>query len=297
MSDVDDRDGSEEKDVSDREDELGADYNGAGSRSASRSRSRSKSRSRSRSRSHSASRSRSRSRSGSHYSRGQSRSRSRSRSRRRRRSPSRSRSRSRSHTRKKRKSRSHSHSPYHYRHKRSRSVSPLSSRKRHVGSRDNPETSNCLGIFGLSLYTTERDLRQYFEKYGSVESIQIVYDRQTGRSRGFGFVYYESSDDAREAKQSTNGLEIDSRRIRVDYSITKRAHTPTPGVYMGKATQHRNYRKSTYDDYSRDREYYSRDSHRHRDYYSSGGYRSRSNSPRELINTSSRSVARRKKIR
>ena len=43
---------------------------------------------------------------------------------------------------------------------------------------DNPESSNCLGIFGLSLYTTERDLRQYFEKYGSVESIQIVYDRQ-----------------------------------------------------------------------------------------------------------------------
>ena len=40
-----------------------------------------------------------------------------------------------------------------------------------------------------------------------------------------------------KAKASTNGLEIDGRRIRVDYSITKRAHTPTPGVYMGKPTQ------------------------------------------------------------
>ena len=40
-----------------------------------------------------------------------------------------------------------------------------------------------------------------------------------------------------QAKASTNGLEIDGRRIRVDYSITKRAHTPTPGVYMGKPTQ------------------------------------------------------------
>lgn len=137
--------------------------------------------------------------------------------------------------------------------------------------------SCCLGIFGLSLYTTERDLRVYFEKYGTVESIQIVYDRQSGRSRGFGFVYYEAPEDAREAKQSTNGLEIDGRRIRVDYSITKRAHTPTPGVYMGKATQHRNYRKSHYDDYTRDKEYYSRD--RHRDYYGSSGYRSRSNTP------------------
>lgn len=113
----------------------------------------------------------------------------------------------------------------------------------------------------MSLYTTERDLRQYFEKYGNVDSIQIVYDRQSGRSRGFGFVYYETVEDAREAKASTNGLEIDGRRIRVDYSITKRAHTPTPGVYMGKATQ---------DNYSKDRR---------SDYYGSGhGHRSRSRS-------------------
>lgn len=115
-----------------------------------------------------------------------------------------------------------------------------------------------------------------------MDSIQIVYDRQSGRSRGFGFVYYESLEDAREAKTSTNGLEIDGRRIRVDFSITKRAHTPTPGVYMGKATQHRNYRKGHYDDYSRDKEYYSKD--RHRDYNGSSGYsyrsRSRSYSPR-----------------
>ncbi|XP_068716045.1 transformer-2 protein homolog beta-like isoform X2 [Montipora foliosa] len=265
MSDPEDREPSEEKEISERDDEgQGDGYNNAGSRS-SHSRSRSRSRSKSSSRSHTVSpaysRSRSRSRSGS---RRRSRSRSRSRSRRRR-SPSRSRSRSRS--KKRRRSRSRSRSPYHSRHKR----------KRHVGSRDNPESSNCLGIFGLSLYTTERDLRQYFEKYGSVDSIQIVYDRQSGRSRGFGFVYYESTEDAREAKASTNGLEIDGRRIRVDYSITKRAHTPTPGVYMGKATQHRNYRKGHHDDYNRDKESYSRD--RRSDNYGSGyGYRSRSRS-------------------
>ncbi|XP_015776667.1 PREDICTED: transformer-2 protein homolog alpha-like isoform X2 [Acropora digitifera] len=264
MSDHEDRDPSEEKEIRERDEEdQGVDYNDAGSRSSrSKSRSRSRSKSRSRSASRSRSYSRSRSRSGSRY---RSRSKSRSRSRKHR-SPSRSRSRSRS--RRRRRSRSRSRSPYHHRHRRSRSRSPLSSRKRHVGSRDNPETSNCLGIFGLSLYTTERDLRQYFEKYGNVDSIQIVYDRQSGRSRGFGFVYYETVEDAREAKASTNGLEIDGRRIRVDYSITKRAHTPTPGVYMGKATQ---------DNYSKDRR---------SDYYGSGhGHRSRSRSysPRKLI--------------
>ncbi|KAG0424671.1 hypothetical protein HPB47_028132 [Ixodes persulcatus] len=36
------------------------------------------------------------------------------------------------------------------------------------------------------------------------------------------------------AKDRCNGLEIDGRKIRVDYSITQRAHTPTPGIYMGK---------------------------------------------------------------
>ncbi|KAK9395641.1 hypothetical protein NXF25_019002 [Crotalus adamanteus] len=37
--------------------------------------------------------------------------------------------------------------------------------------------------------------------------------------------------------EHANGMELDGRRIRVDYSITKRAHTPTPGIYMGRPTQ------------------------------------------------------------
>lgn len=51
-----------------------------------------------------------------------------------------------------------------------------------------------------------------------------------------------------QAKEHCNGLELDGRKIRVDYSITKRAHTPTPGVYMGKPT------KSSYDERDRDRD-------------------------------------------
>ncbi|XP_076348513.1 transformer-2 protein homolog beta-like [Tachypleus tridentatus] len=37
-----------------------------------------------------------------------------------------------------------------------------------------------------------------------------------------------------QAKERCNGIEIDGQKIRVDYSVTKRAHTPTPGIYMGK---------------------------------------------------------------
>uniref|UniRef100_A0A131XAY7 Putative mrna cleavage and polyadenylation factor i complex subunit rna15 n=1 Tax=Hyalomma excavatum TaxID=257692 RepID=A0A131XAY7_9ACAR len=158
----------------------------------------------------------------------------------RRRQRSRSRSRSRSRRRHRHYSRSRSRSPrrsrYYYssRSRRSHSRSPMSNRRRHVGSRDNPSTSRCLGVFGLSLYTQERDLKEVFSKYGPLEDVQVVYDAQSGRSRGFAFVYFESVEDAKVAKDRCNGLEIDGRKIRVDYSITQRAHTPTPGIYMGK---------------------------------------------------------------
>jgi len=75
-----------------------------------------------------------------------------------------------------------------------------------------------------------------FERYGDVGSCQIVYDHATGRSRGFAFIYMERLEDAEDAKERLSGAELDGRRIRVDYSITQRAHTPTPGVYMGQST-------------------------------------------------------------
>ncbi|GFV47131.1 hypothetical protein TNCV_2322761 [Trichonephila clavipes] len=186
-----------------------------------------------------------------------SRSRSRSPSFHRHRSYSRSRSHSRGH-RYRRHSRSRSHSPRHRRYSRSRSKSPrrsyyddygtskghssrynqspMSSRRRHMGNRENPEPSRCLGVFGLSLYTQERELQEVFGRYGPVEDIQVIYDAQSGRSRGFAFVYFEDTKDAKTAKDRCDGREIDGRKIRVDFSITKRAHTPTPGIYMGKPT-------------------------------------------------------------
>jgi len=65
-------------------------------------------------------------------------------------------------------------------------------------AQDNPRRNRCLGVFGLSLYTQERDLREVFEQYGPIEDLQIVYDHQTGRSRGFAFIYMKKSEDAIE---------------------------------------------------------------------------------------------------
>ena len=112
----------------------------------------------------------------------------------------------------------------------------MSNRRRHDGNREDPEKSKCIGVFGLSLYTTERELDKEFGKFGPIEKTQVVLDGHSGRSRGFAFIYFESIDDASEARDALNGIEMDGRKIRVDFSITKRAHTPTPGMYMGRPT-------------------------------------------------------------
>lgn len=106
-----------------------------------------------------------------------------------------------------------------------------------MGDRDAPPAGKCLGVFGLSLYTTEREVKELFERYGQVADSKIVHDRATGRSRGFAFVNMSTLSGAEDAKERLNGAELDGRRIRVDYSITQRPHTPTPGVYMGRPTQ------------------------------------------------------------
>ena len=57
----------------------------------------------------------------------------------------------------------------------------------------NPDPNTCLGVFGLSLYTTERDLREVFSRYGPLSGVNVVYDQRTGRSRGFGFVLFKDA--------------------------------------------------------------------------------------------------------
>nr|QDX01812.1 TRA-2A [Phlebotomus perniciosus] len=158
------------------------------------------------------------------------------------------RSRSRSHSQRRHRSR-YSGSPVRNDRKHSHSRSPHSSRRRHVGSRDHPQQSRCLGVFGLSLITTKQQINDIFSKFGRIKQIQIIMDAKTGRSRGFCFVYFADADDAKVARENCSGMEIDGRRIRVDYSITERAHTPTPGKYMGVSTgRGREHNRSNRDD-------------------------------------------------
>uniref|UniRef100_A0A1I8FQK7 RRM domain-containing protein n=1 Tax=Macrostomum lignano TaxID=282301 RepID=A0A1I8FQK7_9PLAT len=96
------------------------------------------------------------------------------------------------------------------------------------GDRDNPKASKCLGVFGLSLRTTEEDLRHLFGRYGRLEDVQLVKDNPHQA------VARICLHDATYAKERCHGKELDGRNMRCDFSITRRAHTPTPGViYLG----------------------------------------------------------------
>lgn len=98
------------------------------------------------------------------------------------------------------------------------------------------ESKAVLAVFNLSIYTTEAELYDIFTKFGPLKKATVVIDAKTGRSRGFGFVYFESTEDAKVAHIQANGIEIGDRRIRVDYSATEKPHDPTPGVYYGKVS-------------------------------------------------------------
>ncbi|PVU98666.1 hypothetical protein BB559_001369 [Furculomyces boomerangus] len=101
---------------------------------------------------------------------------------------------------------------------------------RDMVKRENPDPSNVLGVFGLSIYTREEGLQEIFSKFGKVEKISIIYDkRERNRSLQFGFVTMESLESASAARDETNGMVLDGRKIRVDYSITKKPHSPAPG--------------------------------------------------------------------
>jgi len=85
-----------------------------------------------------------------------------------------------------------------------------------------------LFIGGLAWHTTDETLRQGFEKYGNVEEAVVVKDRDTNRSRGFGFVRFATREEADAAKAEMNNVEFDGRVIRVD-TASERSSGPRGG--------------------------------------------------------------------
>jgi RNA recognition motif-containing protein len=78
-----------------------------------------------------------------------------------------------------------------------------------------------LYVGNLSYSTTNQDLEQLFGQYGQVASAQIINDRDTGRSKGFGFVEMSSDDEAQAAIAALNGQEHQGRTLTVNEARPK----------------------------------------------------------------------------
>jgi len=71
-------------------------------------------------------------------------------------------------------------------------------------------------VGNLSYDMTDEELQQVFEEYGPVTKVNIIIDRDSGRSKGFGFVEMESSEDGEKAIQKLDGQEIKGRSLKVN---------------------------------------------------------------------------------
>ena len=76
--------------------------------------------------------------------------------------------------------------------------------------------SKKLFVGGLSWNTDDQGLRAAFEAHGEVTDAKVITDRDTGRSRGFGFVTFSESADGENAIEQMNGVELDGRRLNVN---------------------------------------------------------------------------------
>ena len=83
-------------------------------------------------------------------------------------------------------------------------------------------------IRNLARSTTEEELRALFESHGTVQSCNLVMDKNTGASKGFGFVEMPKPGDAKAAMKTLNGTDVDGSKIRVKKAETKSDDEATP---------------------------------------------------------------------
>jgi len=91
-------------------------------------------------------------------------------------------------------------------------------------------------VGNLSYETTEEDLRKAFSEFGTVESVNMITDKYTGKSKGFAFVEMSTKDEGQAAMSGMNGAQLGSRTIRVDEARPRpeRSDGGNRGGYGGK---------------------------------------------------------------
>jgi RNA recognition motif-containing protein len=81
-------------------------------------------------------------------------------------------------------------------------------------------------VSNLGFHVEDEDLKQLFASFGQVTSAKVIKDRETGRSRGFGFVEMQSTEEANKAMASLNNKEIEGRAISISVAREKEARSP-----------------------------------------------------------------------
>ncbi|KAM7483390.1 hypothetical protein LguiB_007973 [Lonicera macranthoides] len=82
-------------------------------------------------------------------------------------------------------------------------------------------SSSKVFVGGLAYATDDTSLREAFNKYGEVIEARVIVDRETGRSRGFGFITYATPEDASSAIQALDGQDLHGRMVRVNYATDR----------------------------------------------------------------------------
>ena len=96
-------------------------------------------------------------------------------------------------------------------------------------------------VGNLSYSVTEDELRSMFVEYGDVVSAKLIMDRETGRSKGFGFVEMSNNSDAQKAMEDLNGRTLDGRALTVNQARPRedRSRSGGRGGYGGGGGRNR----------------------------------------------------------
>jgi len=105
-------------------------------------------------------------------------------------------------------------------------------------------------VAGLPYDMDDAELEEFFEKFGTVASVKVAIDRETGKSKGFGFVEMPNDAEAKEAIEGLNDISLGKKTL-----VVKQAEEKTGGQSGGGFRRENNYSQNKYNDYRKRNRY------------------------------------------